>query len=219
VLYLASDGRANSDEGTGRLTALAAAGLPDLYIHDPATPVPTVCRSSVMFSYDLGPYDQRPIQARRDVLVYTSPRLAESLTIAGVPHLRFWAASSGRDADFAVHLNEVGPEGESRLLTFGVSRARFRAGFDKPRWLTPGEVEPYDVELRPVAHQLAAGSRVRLTVAGSCFPLIDRNAGCAVEPGQLKGSDYIRTTQAVYHDSARPSALHLPCVGQEPLFA
>ncbi len=220
VLYLASDGRANSDDGDGTLSlAVAAGGLPDVYVHDPASPVPTVSSGGVFSSYDLGQYDLRAIEARNDVLVYTTAQLSQSMVLLGELALELWASSTGADTDFVVHLVEVLAGGQERALSFGVLRARFRTSFSQAEWLTPGSVELFRIRLRPVGHELRAGSRIRIMLAGSCFPLIDRNAGRAIDPASVRLSDFAKTTQLVFHDEARPSALRLPAVGAELSFA
>jgi uncharacterized protein len=210
-LFLGSAGRANSLDGDGRLVAAAPAiSPPDVYVNDPLTPVPVVSGSGVFFPYELGPYDRRPAQVRNDVLVYTSEPLDQSLTLVGAPALDLWVSSSGDDADFIAYLSEVTPDGAAHALTFGVVRASLRNSCMERSWLTPDEPFRLGVPLRPLAHECQAGSRLRVDLASSAFPMIARNSGTRTPEDRATWADMRRMTQLVFHDADRPSSLCLP---------
>jgi putative CocE/NonD family hydrolase len=212
-LFLSSNGGANSADGNGRLSATPpASSRPDHYVHDPASPVPTVGPGPDTYGYEYGPYDRRAIHVRQDVLVYTSVPLETPLFVVGEPRLALWAATSGVDADFVVYLSELFGDGRARTVSSGVLRARYRESLTDPRWMPRDEAVKLDIRLRPVAHQFEAGSRLRLDLASSCFPLIDRNPGGAESSGKARRGDLRATLQTVFHSADQPSALQLPVV-------
>jgi len=108
-------------------------------VYDPADPVPTMggplCCDSVHLAP--GPRDQRPVEARDDVLVYTTPAFKHDLEVTGPVTLELYASSSAVDTDFTAKLVDVWPNGFAQNLTEGVLRARYRnsqeTGDDEPR--------------------------------------------------------------------------------------
>jgi uncharacterized protein len=213
-LFLSSNGRANSADGDGELSAtLPTSSIPDHYVHDPASPVPTLGPGPDTYGYEYGPYDRRVIHTRQDVLVYTSAPLDQPQLVVGEPRLVLWAATSGVDADFVVYLSELSGDGRARTISSGVLRARYRTSLSEPSWMPHDEAVELEIHLRPVAHQFQAGSRLRLDLASSCFPLIDRNPGGAESSGRARRGDLQATLQTVFHSVDRPTALCLPVVG------
>jgi len=140
--YLSSAGRANSSRGDGRLQSEKAGGAPaDEFLYDPNQPVPTVGGNNCCGTHTLaGPRDQRPIEARHDVLVYTGEILKQPLSIAGPVKLKLYAATDGPDTDFVAKLVDVDPSGVAINIAEGILRARFRKGLDKMELLRPNEV-------------------------------------------------------------------------------
>ena len=125
--------------GTHRLTPdkPGASGI-DSYLYDPNDPVPTVGGNNCCGTPTLaGPRDQRVVEARKDVLVYTSDELRSPLAIAGPVRISLFAETDGRDTDWAVKLVDVYPEGFAMNIAEGILRARFRKGVDKPELLNP----------------------------------------------------------------------------------
>src|SRR5262249_12112772 len=122
--FLDSAGRANSLDGDGRLASTPASDAPpDVYVHDPTSPVPTVGPGPDTFGYEYGPYDRRLVHLRQDVLVYTSAPLEQPLVVLGEPEVALWVATSGVDADFVLHLSELFADGRARTVSSGVLRA------------------------------------------------------------------------------------------------
>ena len=220
--YLASAGRANAAAGDGRLVprppdapdAPDPAGAPgaesDVYRYDPRDPVPTVWP---LEDHDL-PLDQRPLDGREDVLVYVSAPFERELAFAGDPVVELYAASSALDTDFVARLGDVHPDGLVQPLTYGIVRARFRDGLDRPRVLTPDAVERYRIPLHPVAAALLPGHRLRLEVTSSDFPNYDRNHNTGAD--DFSDPTLIVARQTIYHSAARPSALVLAVLPDGP---
>jgi putative CocE/NonD family hydrolase len=205
--YLHSGGRANSREGDGTLRTTRPGDLPpDRFVYDPWHPVPTGASGG----YSRLPADQRDIEMREDVLVYTSAPLEAPLEVTGPVTLYLWADSSAPDTDFTAKLVDVLPDGTARALTDGIIRARYRGSRTTPELLVPGRPEEFRVDLGATSNLFLPGHRIRLEVSSSNFPRFDRNpntGGVFGEDAELR-----RATQTVHHSSQRPSRLVLPVV-------
>jgi putative CocE/NonD family hydrolase len=147
---------------------------------------------------------------RADVLVYTSPPLAEPLTVAGPVRVRLHAATDGPDTDWTAKLVDVYPDGRAINLCDGIIRARYRGSRQSPELLTPGEVYAYDIDLVATANEFPAGHRVRLEISSSNFPRFDRNTNTG---GEIATECSWRVAvQRVFHSPAHPSWLELNVV-------
>jgi putative CocE/NonD family hydrolase len=211
--YLHSGGKSNSLSGDGALsTATPQAEPADHWVYDPADPVPTIGGPLCCDSAHLapGPRDQRPVEARADVLLYTTPAFKQDLEVTGPVSLELYASSSAVDTDFTAKLVDVWPNGFAQNLTEGILRARYRNSQEKPEMMNPGEVYKLTVDLWATSNVFLAGHRLRLEVSSSNFPRFNRNTNTGEDPGQA--TRLVRATNTVYHDSAHPSALVLPVV-------
>jgi uncharacterized protein len=212
--FLHSEGSANSLRGNGTLTAAAPhAESPDHYVDDPANPVPTIggplcCDSD---HWKPGPRDQRPAEARDDVLVYSTPAFAKDTEITGPVTLELFAKSTAVDTDFTAKLVDVAPDGFAQNLTEGIIRARYRDSQEKPTLINPGQIYKLTVDLWSTSNVFLKGHVLRLEVSSSNFPRFDRN----LNTGQVQstGDHYVSATNTIYHDPEHPSALILPLVG------
>ena len=209
-LYLQSGGQANSLAGDGALAAEGPAGSADVYVYDPREPVPTVggnmcCRNDMLAS---GAFDQRAVERRGDVLVYTSAPLEDDLTVIGPMRVELWAASSAPDTDFTAKLVDVHLDGYAHNVSEGIIRARYRNSDYLESWLTPGAVHDYTIDLGYTATVFRRGHRIRLEISSSNFPHFDRNPNTATVFGE--GADLTAATQRVLHDDLHPSHLVLP---------
>ncbi len=194
----------------GRLTPQAPSGAepPDRYVYDPADPVPTLGGGTL--SLPGGAFDQRPIESRSDVLVYTSEPLDQAMTVIGPVTCVLHGASSAPDTDWVVRLTDVHPDGTSRLLCDGILRARYRASTTNPTWLTPDDVYEFTVDLWATANTFQAGHRVRVAVTSSSFPRFDRNLNTG---GPLFTEAAGQpATNTIFHDAPRPSHIVLPII-------
>ena len=211
--YLHSDGGANSVKGTGSLSTTAPAKeSADKYTYDPTNPAPTIGGPLCCDGDHLapGPRDQRKVEERRDVLVYSTAPLEHDLEVTGPVRLDFFASSSAVDTDFTAKLVDVYSDGTAINLCEGILRARYRDSRESPTLLTPGQVYPLTIDLWATSNVFKAGHRIRLEVSSSNFPRFDRNLNTG-EPAAT--SERMATaTNIILHDSEHPSALLLPLI-------
>ncbi len=210
--YLSSTKGANGVAGDGALAKTPPAREPpDRYDYDPMNPVPTV-GGRLCCGNDIppGPFDQRPIEGRQDVLVFSTQPLERDLEVTGFIRLELWAATSAVDTDFTAILADVAPDGYAVFLTDGIVRGRYRTSTQKSELLKPGEVYRFDVDLWATSNVFKAGHRIRLYVSSSSFPRFNRNLNTG-EPN-ARATRNVVARQAIYHDADRPSALVLPIV-------
>ena len=216
LLYLDSDGSANTRTGDGRLSQqVPPSGNPaDRYDYDPAHPVPTAGGQHLLHAlFPRGPVDQTTIEERPDVLCYSTPALGEDLTIIGPVTVRLYAASSAVDTDFVARLVDVFPDGRTYNLTDGIIRASCRdVDFTRPEATPPSLIEPgrayaYDIDLWATANTFKRGHRLRLEITSSSFPRWDRNLNTG-ESG-VSSAKMSVAHQTILHDADHPSALRL----------
>jgi putative CocE/NonD family hydrolase len=204
--YLASDGAAATLDGSGRLEPKppTTAGQ-DTYLYDPADPAPTVGGRHLCYNPPAGVQDQRGLEKRPDVLVYTSQPLAAALTLRGPVRLELWVTSSAQTVDFFATLVDVTTEGRSDNVADGSLRLPVDVG------LSGGVPQPHRIviDLWDTAYVFPAGHRIRLLVTSSNFPRFDRNRG--LPPGE-EPTEAVTTTQGVTHSREHPSALALSVV-------
>jgi putative CocE/NonD family hydrolase len=213
--YLTSDGRANSLRGNGRLLALPPAReARDVFLYDPAYPVPTRGGCTLMpGAQSAGPREQRPVEEREDVLVYTSEPLSEPLEVTGPVVAIIHAATDGQDTDFTAKLVAVAPDGRALNLCDGVIRARYRQSFTRAELLEPGRVYDYRIQLGSTSYVFAPGFRVRLEVSSSNFPRFNRNLNTG---GDFANESAGRpAVQQVFHGGARASCVILPVIPRQ----
>lgn len=205
--YLHSGGGANTSGGDGRLNTQAPQmELPDRFVYDPWDPVPT----GPARAYSRLPADQRPTEARHDVLVYTTEALTEAVEVTGPISLVLWVATSAPDTDFTGKVVDVAPDGTARLLTDGILRTRYRQSNRRLELMQPDTPAELTIDIGVTSNVFKAGHRIRLEVSSSNFPRWDRNpntGGVVSEESRL-----VRARQTVFHEMARPSRLVLPII-------
>jgi putative CocE/NonD family hydrolase len=217
--WLHSRGRANAMAGDGTLsTEPPGAEPPDVFVYDPAVPVPSAGGHSCCDpAYaPMGPADQAPVEALQGVLVYTSDQLSRPLVAAGMVEAELHAVSSAVDTDWVVKLCDVDERGRSVNLQEGIVRARFRHSLDEPVLLAPGEPEAYRVRLGSLFHRFAPGHRVRVQVASSSFPAWEPNPNTGHPLGVDALPDRVVATQQVLHTAGAASFVTLPLLEGEP---
>ncbi|MEM9511840.1 MAG: CocE/NonD family hydrolase [Cyanobacteria bacterium P01_E01_bin.48] len=220
-LWLSSDGLACGPDSCGRLdlqpaeaanetvisrtqasaTQIAESFAFDTYVYDPRIATPAT---------PYGPYDQRAVHRRPDLLLYTSAPLKQDWAIAGSPTFHLFAATTAVDTDWVVKLMQVDPNGQSLLLTAGVLRARFRNSFTQPIPVIPDEIIEYDIVLRPTCRLVYAGTCLQVAISSGAFPWIDRNPNTDRWPASVRFSDFQTAVQTVFHSVECPSRLELP---------
>ncbi len=208
--YFHSKGAANSLQGDGKLTtAPPQAEEADRFVYDPDNPVPTNGGEFRLFA-PWGPQDQRPIEARDDVLVYTSEVVKEPLEVTGPIRVVLYAATSARDTDWTAKLVDVAPDGKAFNLCDGIIRARYRNPEKGSELLEPEKVYRYEIDLWATSNEFQPGHRVRIEVSSSNFPRFNRNLNTGATFGQ--SSEFIVAYQTVLHNSEYASHVVLPVI-------
>lgn len=204
TLHLYSGGRANSRKGDGLLLKAASAHESpcDVFVYDPEVPVPAPGGATALS----GAHNQSALEMGNNLLVYTSEVLRDDTAIFGTPTVTLYCAASAKVTDFTGKLVRVRPDGRADFVCIGIARSThlFPSGFE------PDKIHCWQFDLEPTSCCFEAGDRIRLEIASSAFPLYDRNPGTTVPSPRATSWDWQRSTQFVYHDASRPSALHLP---------
>jgi uncharacterized protein len=213
--YLHSAG--DAAEAGGRLAVEGPGDEPvDRYTYHPSAPTPTVGGPTFLPALGLGanagPRDQRSVESRADVLVFTSEPLNRPLEVTGPLVATLYVATDAPDTDFVTRLCDVFPDGASRILAEGILSGRFREGTDQPRPLAPGEVTEFRIDLVATSNVFLAGHRVRLDVCSASFPRFDANPNTWGPLGEVGSADLRPARQVVFHDAARPSHVVLPII-------
>lgn len=187
----------------------AAESAADRYVYDPRNPVPTrggpVCCNPKIFPW--GPMDQRAVEERGDVLVYSTPTLKHDTEVVGPVKVVLCVATTARDTDFTAKLVDVFPDGAARNLTDGLLRLRYRDSLEKPAPVTPGEIYRIEVDAGVTGNVFLKGHRIRIEISSSNFPRFDRNPNTG---GPIAGETrMLKATETIYHDRRHPSHLEL----------
>ena len=216
AMYLGSGAGANSLAGDGRLMTQAGGDRRerDQFTYDPMNPVTTRGGNFCCLGGEPeGSYDQREVEARQDVLVYTSDRLDAPLDVAGPIEVVLYVSSDAKDTDFTVKLVDVYPDGRAFNLDDSILRVRYREGFDREVFMADGEV--YEIRIGPLvtANVFGAGHRVRVEVSSSNFPRYDRNLNTGGRNhDETQG---VVASNVVHHSEQYPSRIVLPVLSSE----
>jgi len=214
TFFLSSNGKANSLNGDGALLAAApATDATDKFDYDPMNPVPSyggnVCCTGNAIQG--GSFDQRKMEERNDILVYSTEPLKEGIELSGPIEVTLYVSSDVKDTDFTVKLIDVYPDGRAYNLDETIQRLRYRNGYDKPlAWMKPGEVYKFSFSPMNTSNFFDAGHRVRLEISSSNFPRFDRNLNTG-------GNNYDETQtvighNVVHHSKQYPSEVKLTVV-------
>ncbi len=207
--YFHSRGKANTLHGDGTLgPSSPEEEAPDRYVYDPNDPVPT--RGGGTLIIPMGAYDQRPVEERRDVLVYTSAPMDTALEVTGPVKVMLYATSSAPDTDFTAKLVDVRPDGYAQNLTDGIIRARYRRSREHPTLLDAGEVTEFTIDLWATSHVFLLGHRIRVDISSSNFPRFDRNLNTGED--QATSARVQTAEQTIFHDRRYPSHILLPVI-------
>jgi len=182
---------------------------PDRYVYDPASPAPTIggptSLPAAFLRTNSGPLDQRRVEERPDVLVYSSAVLADPLEVVGPLTVVLYASTSAKDTDFVAKLCDVDGDGRSRILAEGVLRARYRESLERPVAIEPGRAYEYRIDLVATSNAFLPGHRVRLVVTSSSFPRFDRNPNTGNPFAADRAEDLVTAEQTIFHDAERAS--------------
>lgn len=213
-LYLSSGGRANSLYGDGTLMEgePVSAGSGDTYVYDPLNPVDTLgggdcCNGGLITA---GAADQRKIEARQDVLVYSSPPLPTEIEVTGFVNSVLSVSSSAKDTDFAIKLVDVAPDGTAYIIGDTILRARYRDGYELPTFMKPAGI--YTIRPTPITTSIVfqKGHRIRVEVTSSNFPKFYRNLNTGGD--NVTETAAVVATNTVHHSREHPSYIELPVV-------
>jgi uncharacterized protein len=192
---------------------------PARYDYDPEDPVPTVGGPVLMAAiHGSGPRDQRSIEARPDVLLYTSPTLESPLTVLGSVYVTLFAASSAPDTDFVARLIDVYPDGRAICVADGILRASARESYPAagvvtpvaPSPIEPGEIYEYVIDLWATGIAFLPGHRIRVEITSSSHPRWERNLNTG--ESTLESSRAEVAHQTIFHDAGRRSRITLTVV-------
>jgi len=157
-----------------------------------------------------GPYDQRPVEMRPDVLCYTSEPLGTDTEVTGPVRVVLYASTDAPDTDWTAKLVDVSPSGYAMNLCDGIVRARYRDSRSDPTLLEPGTVYRYEIDLGPTGNVFRAGHSIRVEISSSNFPHYDRNPNTGHEFGV--DAETRQARQTVHHTTAHPSHIVLPVI-------
>ncbi len=211
--YLHSGGKANSKHGDGSLSTInPQSEAPDVYLYNPANPVPTTGGALCCNPYFAanGAYDQNEVEERQDVLVYSTLPMEKDMEATGPVTVTLWASTSATDTDFTAKLVDVCEDGCARNLTDGIIRARYRDSMSNPAPLEPGRAYCYEIDLWATSNVFKAGHQIRLEVSSSNFPRFDRNTNTGniiAEDTELRPA-----LQTVFHNGQQASYVSLSIV-------
>jgi putative CocE/NonD family hydrolase len=212
-MYLESEGTANSLYGDGVLIAeMPSSPGKDQYLYDPLNPVTSyggnVCCTGNAIQG--GAFDQRQMETRNDILVYTSEVLTEGIEISGFIESTLFVSSDAKDTDFTIKLIDVYPDGTAYNLDETIQRARYREGYEQEIFMEDGKV--YEIEMSPMStsNYFEKGHRIRVEVSSSNFPRFTRNLNTG-------GNNYdenvgVIAKNVIHHSKEYPSKIVLPIV-------
>jgi putative CocE/NonD family hydrolase len=161
--------------------------------------------------YKPGAVDQRAVEARNDVLVYSTRPLKEGLEVSGPIDVTLYLSSDAKDTDVTVKLIEVLPDGTAYNIDEDIQRVRYREGYDKPPvWMTKDKV--YKVTLQPMqtSNYFAPGHALRIEVSSSNFPRYDRNLNTG--GNNFDESKGVVAKNSIHHSAQYPSSVTLSVV-------
>ena len=202
TFYLDSQGEANSLYGDGELTVdkPGESNHPDGFTYDPMNPVPTYgggfcCMGDAA---EPGALDQREMEARNDILVYTTKPLKKGVEVTGPIKTTLYVSSDVKDTDFTVRLIDVYPDGTAYNLRSTIQRARYRDGYGKEVFMKKGQVYKLDISPMTTSNYFKKGHRIRIEISSSNFPRFARNLNTG-------GNNYDETKWKVAHNKVHHS--------------
>ena len=215
--FLGSKGNAQTMYGNGTLS-LSKNSKPegkDSFVYDPMNPVKSYgggvcCTGNAVQG---GSFDQRIMETRADILVYTSKPLEEGIEVSGFIEADLYVSSDVKDTDFTIKIIDVYPDGRAYNLDETIQRARYRDGFDKEVFMEKGKV--YKVSLSPMStsNYFKKGHRIRIEVSSSNFPRFARNLNTG-------GNNYdekigVIATNNIHYSENYPSQIRIPVISKK----
>ncbi len=180
------------------------------YKYDPKDPVPTIGGANLIITK--GPRDQRPVEERPDVLLFTSKELKKPVEITGPVKVRLWASSTATDTDFTVKLCDVYPDGRSMIVLDGIIRARHRNSMEKSELMEPGKIYEFEIDLWSTSLVFSPGHRIRVAISSSNSPRFEPNPNTGKPSGMDDETKAAANT--IYLNAKHPSHILLPVAAQ-----
>ncbi|MEE2827409.1 MAG: CocE/NonD family hydrolase, partial [Planctomycetota bacterium] len=215
--FLNSEGSANTLNGDGRLSRRLPGkkDQPDTFEYDPQNPVTSyggnVCCTGNAIK--AGSFDQRTLELRDDILVYTSEPLREGVEVSGFIEATLYVSSDAKDTDFTIKLIDVYPDGRAFNLDETIQRVRYREGYDKEVFMEPGKVYELNVSPMSTSNYFAKGHSIRIEVSSSNFPRFARNLNTGGNNfDEAKG---VVARNQIHHSDKYPSQIRLPIVQEK----
>ena len=209
TFYLTSGGKANTMNGDGKLvTSVPRAAARDTFTYDPMDPVTSyggnVCCTGT--AIQAGAFDQRKMEVRDDILVYTTEPFKDGLELTGQIIPTLYVESDAKDTDFTIKLIDVAPDGTAYNLDETIQRMRYRNGYDKPLvWMEKGKVAKVTFQPMNTSNYFAPGHSLRIEISSSNFPRFDRNLNTG--GNNYDESEGVVAHNAVHHSRQYPSSI------------
>ena len=216
TFYLNSEGNANTRFGDGKLTPYPdqRGKRSDSFDYDPMNPVTSYgggvcCTGNAVQG---GAFDQREMEEREDILVYTSDSLEEGIEMSGFIESVLYLSSDVKDTDLTIKIIDVLPDGTAYNLDETIQRVRYREGYDKEVFM--GKDKVYKVELTPMAtsNYFKKGHRIRVEVSSSNFPRFSRNLNTGGD--NYDESESVVAHNTIHHSKRYPSHIKLPFISR-----
>jgi len=215
--YLHADQSANGLAAEGRLSTEppSAGAEASTFVYDPLDPVPSrggpLCCTGTEIPPE-GAFDQADIQAREDILVFTTPPFSEGLEVTGPLKAVLYVSSDAVDTDFTARITDVYPDGRAFNIQEGVIRARYRDGFEQPVFMEEGEVYRVNVDIQATSNFFRPGHRLRLEISSSSWPRWERNLNTGGVVSLEAAEDAIVATNTIHHGPEHASYVLLPVI-------
>lgn len=215
--FLGSDGNAKTMYGNGSLslTENSSSETKDSYVYDPMNPVKSYgggvcCTGNAVQG---GSFDQRVMETRADILVYTSEPLEEGVEVSGFIEADIYVSSDVKDTDFTIKIIDVYPDGSAYNLDETIQRARYREGYDKEVFMKKGEVYKLSFSPMSTSNYFKKGHRIRIEISSSNFPRFARN----LNTGGNNFDEKIGTiaTNNIHYSENYPSQIRIPVVSKK----
>lgn len=212
--FLNSKGNANTMYGDGKLSTEKPANdnYNDSFVYDPFNPVQSYgggvcCTGNAVQG---GSFDQRKMETRADILVYTSDELEEGFEVSGFIEADLYLSSDVKDTDLTIKLIDVYPDGRAYNLDETIQRVRYRSGYEKEVFMDKGEV--YKVSLTPMStsNYFKKGHKIRIEVSSSNFPRFARNLNTGGDNYDEKKG--VIALNQIHHSKLYPSQIRFPIV-------
>jgi len=210
-MYLQPNGGLSFQKPTARESSRS-------FTYDPDNPVPTLGGNNLFL--EKGPFDNRELEKRADVLVYTSEPLETDIEVTGRIKVKLFVSSDCKDTDFTAKLCDVYQDGRSLNVLDGIVRMSYTDSFRKRRLLVPGKTYEAEIDLWSTSWIFRQGHRIRLDISSSNYPRFETNPNTGeFYPLSVQMTDpskpnpdrrVVKARNTVYSDAKHLSRIILP---------